>query len=62
MKHLLLYNKRIIAGILMNIVPHNISYCTRKLVQYDRLIGTIFTNVHVITLYYYFLLCKMLKL
>ena len=33
----------------MNIVPH----CTRKLVQYDILLGTIFTNIHAITLYYY---------
>ena len=34
----------------VNIVPRNISYCTRKLVQNDILLGTIFTNIHAITL------------
>jgi hypothetical protein len=64
-KYLLLYNKMVIAWILVNIVPRNISYCTRKLVQYDVLLetirklvqydillGTIFTNIHAIILYY----------
>ena len=37
--YLLLYNKRDIAWILVNIVPHNISYCTRNLVQYDILLA-----------------------
>jgi hypothetical protein len=44
-----------IAWILVNIVPRNISYCTRKLVQYDILLGTIFPNIHAITLYHYWL-------
>jgi hypothetical protein len=35
---------------LMNIVPCSVSYCTRTLVQYDILLGTIFTNIHAITL------------
>ena len=61
--HALLYNKRVIAWKLVNIVPssisyctswnivpRNIAYCTRKLVQYDILLGTIFTNIHAITL------------
>ena len=39
-------------GYCMNIVPCNISYGTRKCVQYDILLGTIFTNIHPITLYY----------
>jgi hypothetical protein len=34
------------------IVLRNISHCTRKLVQYDILLGTIFTNIHAITLQY----------
>ena len=38
------------ACILVNIVPRNISYCTLKIVQYDILLGTIFTNIHAITL------------
>ena len=38
----------------MNIVPSNMSYYTRKLVQYDILLETIFTNIHAITLYYYY--------
>ena len=46
----------IIKGLLhesmVNVVPHNISYCTRNLVQYDILLGTIFTNIHAITLCY----------
>ena len=33
--------------------PSQLSYCTRKLVQYDILFGTIFTNIHAITLYYW---------
>jgi hypothetical protein len=37
----------------MNIVPRNTSYCTRKLMQYDILLGTIFTNIHAITLLEY---------
>jgi hypothetical protein len=37
----------------MNIVPRSVSYCTRTLAQYDILLGTIFTNIHAITLYYY---------
>ena len=43
-KYLLLYNKRVISWILVNIVP-------RKLVQYDILLGTIFTNIHPIIFY-----------
>ena len=50
MKYLLLYNKRVIACILVNIVPRSVSYCTRTLAQYDILLGTIFTNIHAITL------------
>ena len=53
LKYLLLYNKRVIAWRLMNIVPHNISYCIRKLVQYGILLETTFTNIHAITLYDY---------
>jgi hypothetical protein len=36
--YLVLYNKRVIALILRNIVPRSISYYTRKLVQYDILL------------------------
>ena len=42
----------VIALILVNIVPRSISYCTRKFVQYDILLGTIFTNINAIILYY----------
>ena len=42
----------------MNIVPRSVSYCTRTLAQYDILLGTIFTNIHAITLYYNFLHCR----
>ena len=52
-KYLLLYNKRVIAWILVNIVPCSVSYCTRMLMQYDILFGTIFTIIHAITLYYH---------
>jgi hypothetical protein len=57
-KYVLLYNKRVIAWILVNIVPRSVSYCTCTLVQYDILLGTIlfgtiFTNIHAITLYYH---------
>ena len=51
-KYVLLYNKRVIAWILVNIVPRSVSYCTRTLAQYDILLGTIFTNIHALTLYY----------
>jgi hypothetical protein len=47
LKYLVLYYKRIIALILRNIVPHSISYCTRKVMQYDILI---FLNISAITL------------
>ena len=35
----------------MNIVCRSMSYCTRKLEQYDMLLGSMFTNIHAITLY-----------
>ena len=37
----------------MNIVPSSISYCVSEGVQYDTLRGTIFTNIHAITLLLY---------
>ena len=37
----------------MNIVPSSISYCASVRVQYDTLRGTIFTNIHAITLLLY---------
>jgi len=43
LKYLVLYYKRVIALILVNIVP-------RKVVQYDILLGTIFVNISSITL------------
>jgi hypothetical protein len=39
------YYKRIIALILRNIVPHSISYCTRKVMQYDILIFLIISAI-----------------
>ena len=39
--------------IMVNIVPSSISYCTSVRVQYDTLRGTIFTNIHAITLLLY---------
>ena len=53
LKYLVLCNKRVIALILRNIVPRNISCCTRLLVQYDILRRTIFLNISAITLYYW---------
>jgi hypothetical protein len=50
-KYVLLYNKRVIAWILVNIVPRSVSYCAHTLVQYDILLETIFTNIHAMTLY-----------
>ena len=38
-RYLLLYNKRVIAWIFVNIVPRSVSYCTRTLAQYDILLG-----------------------
>ena len=38
-RYLLLYNKRAIAWILVNIVPRSVSYCIRTLAQYDKLLG-----------------------
>ena len=65
-KYLLLYNKRVIAWILVNSVPRSVSYCARTLAQYDILLVKIFTTIHAITLYYstlnvmstYFTFCK----
>jgi hypothetical protein len=37
----------------INIVPSSISYCMSMRVQYDILRGTIFTNMHAITVCYY---------
>jgi hypothetical protein len=51
LKYLILCYKRVIALILRNIVPRSISYYTRKLVQYDILLATIFLNVSAITQY-----------
>jgi hypothetical protein len=51
-KYLLLCNKRVIVWILVNIVPRSVSYCTCTFAQYDILLGTIFTNIHAIILYY----------
>ena len=45
----LLWNKRVIPQILMNISPHRT--LISKLMQYNILLGTIFTNNHGITLY-----------
>ena len=53
LKYLVLYYKRVIALILRNIVPRNISCCTRLLVQYDILRRTIFLIISAITLYYW---------
>jgi len=50
LKYLVLYYKRVITLILSNIVPRIISNCTRKLVPYDILLGTIFLNISAITL------------
>ena len=52
LKYLVLYYKGVIALILRNMVPHSISYWTRKLVWYDILLGTIFLNISAITHYY----------
>ena len=53
-KYLLLYNKRVIAWLLVNIVPRSISYYARTLTQNDIMIGTIFTINYAITLYNYY--------
>ena len=45
LNYLVLYYKRVIALILRNSVPRSTSYCTRKLVQYDTLLETIFLNI-----------------
>jgi hypothetical protein len=45
LKFVILYYKRVIALILRNMVPRNVSYCTRKLVQYYVLLETIFLNI-----------------
>jgi hypothetical protein len=52
LKYLILCYKRVITLILRNIVPRSISYSTRKLVQYDILLGTIFLNISAIILCY----------
>jgi hypothetical protein len=46
-KYLLLYNKRVIAWILVNIVPRSVSYCTCMLVQNDILLGRIINTVKI---------------
>jgi hypothetical protein len=46
LKYLVLYNKRVIALILRNIVPRSISYYTRKLVQYDILQTFLYSYVY----------------